>query len=471
MERDENIAVRRTYTMSGLSSILLALDVVGFVVAFNISYRFAIALPLGWFSPSLWAVLVLQLMTFYVLNLYTIDGRSSRFAITTRTVFAVVIAGLLTAGFVYITEFRDTVRFFFRGVLPLGFVIFLAWAAVVRLLATIWVQKFAETVRWLVITDLEPGSSLYKDIARIDQTGEMVLLLNDPGKRERLPAVLAGRVAGDFADFDQVIRQGWSGVILALEGTLPGALLRKIMEMRLVGQKVYDLTDFYEQFLQKVPIRHLRDNWFALSHGFDLLHHDMELKIKRLLDVFFATMLFVIGLPVILVAVAAILLDRKGRSKGPVMYRQLRTGANGREFFIRKFRTMVNNAEAEGARWAEENDPRITRVGRILRKSRIDELPQLWNVIKGEMSFIGPRPERPDFNRDLEKEIPYYDYRHLVKPGITGWAQVMYPYGASKEDAFEKLQYDIYYIKNYTLLLDLFIVLKTFRVMLSRQGR
>src|SRR5262249_29655017 len=154
--------------------------------------------------------------------------------------------------------------------------------------------------------------------------------------------------------------------------------------------------------------------------------------------------------PLMLVTAIAIKLD----SKGPVFYRQSRTGLNGVTFILYKFRTMVEDAEKSGARWAEENDPRVTRVGRFLRATRIDELPQLWNVLLGQMSFIGPRPERPDFNSELEAAIPYYDLRHLVKPGITGWAQVLYPYGASVEDAREKLQYDLYYIKNYSVMLD-----------------
>ncbi len=149
----------------------------------------------------------------------------------------------------------------------------------------------------------------------------------------------------------------------------------------------------------------------------------------------------------------------------------MRTGLNGVTFTLYKFRTMVEDAEKFGARWAEKNDPRITRVGRLLRATRIDELPQLWNVLLGEMSFIGPRPERPDFNSELEAAIPYYDLRHLVKPGITGWAQVLYPYGASVEDAREKLQYDLYYIKNYSVMLDLVILIRTLRVVLVGHGR
>jgi len=160
----------------------------------------------------------------------------------------------------------------------------------------------------------------------------------------------------------------------------------------------------------------------------------------------------------------------KIESKGPVFYKQKRIGLNERTYNLIKFRSMIKDAEKNGAMWAEEKDPRLTKVGRIIRPFRIDELPQILNILKGNMSFIGPRPERQIFIEELKKEIPYYSYRHFVKPGLTGWAQVNYPYGASMEDAVRKLEYDLYYIKNSNFLLDLQIVLRTFRVILFRRG-
>jgi lipopolysaccharide/colanic/teichoic acid biosynthesis glycosyltransferase len=171
--------------------------------------------------------------------------------------------------------------------------------------------------------------------------------------------------------------------------------------------------------------------------------------------------------PLMLITAFAVKLD----SKGPILYRQTRTGLNSAPFTLQKFRTMDEGAEKSGAQWSTKGDPRITRLGRLLRAARIDELPQLWNVFSGEMSFIGPRPERPNFTAELEAAIPYYDLRHLVKPGITGWAQVLYPYGASLDDAREKLQYDLYYIKNYSVMLDLVVLVRTLRVVLVGRGR
>jgi len=171
--------------------------------------------------------------------------------------------------------------------------------------------------------------------------------------------------------------------------------------------------------------------------------------------------------PVMTLVAIAIKLD----SPGPVFYSQERTGLKRKLFKVYKFRSMYQNAEAKGVQWASKRDPRITRVGRWIRLTRIDELPQLWNVLQGEMSLIGPRPERPNFDAELEQAIPYYNIRYLVAPGISGWAQVMYPYGASIEDAYEKLAYDLYYIKNYSLFLDLEIALRTLRVVLLGKGR
>jgi len=185
------------------------------------------------------------------------------------------------------------------------------------------------------------------------------------------------------------------------------------------------------------------------------------------LDAFLASALFVpltAMLPIVALAI-------KLNSAGPIFYRQRRIGKNGKEFEIAKFRSMVCDAEKNGAVWASCNDNRVTFVGKILRKTRIDELPQIWNVLKGELSFIGPRPERPEFVKELVEKIPYYQMRHLVKPGLSGWAQINFPYGASVEDALQKLQYDLFYVKNRSIVLEISIMLKTIMTLLKREGR
>jgi exopolysaccharide biosynthesis polyprenyl glycosylphosphotransferase len=239
------------------------------------------------------------------------------------------------------------------------------------------------------------------------------------------------------------------------------------MEMRLRGVYIYSLSEFYEQIWEKIPPASIRDDWFAFTSGFSLLHNRINARIKRLIDIVLTLLILLITLPIILVVILAIKLD----SSGPIFYSQIRTGFNGKPFRVHKFRSMYQDAEKQGVQWACKKDSRITKVGHFIRITRIDELPQLWNVLKGDMSLIGPRPERPEFDVQLREKIAYYDVRYLVKPGITGWAQVKYPYGASVEDAYQKVAYDLYYIKNYSLLLDLAIVLKTIRIVFLGKGR
>lgn len=239
------------------------------------------------------------------------------------------------------------------------------------------------------------------------------------------------------------------------------------MEARFSGQSVQDLSKFYESTWRKVPIYYLEHDWFVLSEGFGLVHNPVGLRVKRLVDLFLSLLLLLIVWPFMLLTAIAVKLE----SAGPAVYSQVRTGVDGEHFVIYKFRSMRTDAEKDGAKWASQNDSRITRVGKFIRLTRLDELPQLWNVFRGDMSFIGPRPERPEFNSELEKQIPFYNLRHLVRPGITGWAQVLYPYGASVEDSKEKLQYDLFYIKNYSLFLDFVIVLKTISVVILGRGR
>jgi len=244
-----------------------------------------------------------------------------------------------------------------------------------------------------------------------------------------------------------------------------GLLVRELLECRLKGVGVTELSSFFEREYRKVLLDSLNPSWMVLGEGFR--QGMLRTAIKRLFDLIASGLLLLIALPIMLIAAVCIVLE----SRGPVFYRQERVGEGGRVFSICKFRSMRNNAERDGTpRWATANDDRTTKVGRIIRKLRIDELPQIINVFKGEMSFVGPRPERPFFVEQLTTQIPYYALRHAVKPGITGWAQVRYPYGASLDDALEKLQYDLYYVKNHTLFLDLVVLFSTVEVVLWGKG-
>ena len=463
--------IRGAVQFGRVAMTLFVFDVIGLVVIIDVIYRLELGAWPQIISFPLLGIMAVQLLILYIFDLYTVDGRNSGTSLVVRTISAVIVAGVVLAGIGYMTKLIETERLFFRSVLAGGLTVFLPWTVVIRYCALSRVRKLVKQVRWLVVTDVDPDCALGRDIAAINEKGSTAIIVPELDGKGDSSRWLDTNVVGTYDSFDKLAKETWSGVVIATEGSLPDKMVRRIMELRFSGVRVYDLIDFYEDFMQKVPILHLRDNWFALSHGFDLLHHNMQMRIKRVLDVVFSLVLFLIASPLMLLVAIAIKLDCKGDSKGPVIYKQLRTGLNGADFYIFKFRTMIKDSETEGPQWAARNDSRVTLVGRFLRRSRLDELPQLWNVLRGEMSFIGPRPERPDFNRKLEQVIPYYDLRHLIKPGIAGWAQVKYDYGSSTQDALEKLQYDIFYIKNYSLLLDLFIFFKTIRVVLGRQGR
>ncbi|HVK55012.1 MAG TPA: TIGR03013 family XrtA/PEP-CTERM system glycosyltransferase [Burkholderiales bacterium] len=255
-------------------------------------------------------------------------------------------------------------------------------------------------------------------------------------------------------------------IIIAVRERRGGGLpMQELLECKLTGVKVTELSSFYERERGQLRIDSMNASWLVFGDGFR--QDTIREIVKRAFDVVASLMLLLMTLPFTIVTALLILME----DGAPIFYRQQRVGQGGRPFDILKFRSMKKDAEKDGKpRWASAQDDRTTRVGRVIRKLRIDELPQIFNVLRGEMSFVGPRPERPFFVSELAKEIPYYNARHSIKPGITGWAQVRYPYGASLEDAIEKLQYDLYYVKNHTLFLDIMILFETVQVVLWGKG-
>jgi len=340
----------------------------------------------------------------------------------------------------------------------------IAW----RLVTEKWVNTKKEQCCFLVLGTGEKAINFGREYQIICPKSEFVFLAANQTQVKSPVEENKYFLVDKLENFAQWSQQSWSGVLIddTVE-QLSDELVRELMKMRLRGVYIYNWAEFYEKFGQKIPPVCIKDDWFVFTSGFSLLHNRINTKLKQLIDLVGAGFLLIVTLPIALLTAIAIKLD----SGGPIFYSQIRTGLNGKKFRVYKFRSMHQNAEQNGIQWTKEKDPRITRVGRLLRLTRIDELPQLWNVLKGEMSLVGPRPERPEFDVLLRQEIPYYDVRYLIKPGITGWAQVSYPYGASVEDAHQKLAYDLYYLKNYSLLLDAAIALKTMRVMLLGKGR
>jgi sugar transferase (PEP-CTERM system associated) len=256
-----------------------------------------------------------------------------------------------------------------------------------------------------------------------------------------------------------------SEVVLALEERRNALPLKDLLRIKTAGVHVNDFSSFMERETGRVDLDTLNPSWLIFSDGFSS-GRAISSAAKRMFDVAASGLLLFLTFPLIALFALVVKLD----SRGPAFFRQTRVGLYGQPFTVLKLRSMRIDAEAGGPRWAENGDPRITRIGRIIRKLRIDELPQVWTVLRGQMSFVGPRPEVPQFVDDLEDRLPYYAERHMVKPGITGWAQINYPYGASTEDARRKLEYDLYYAKNYTPFLDLLILLQTLRVILWPEG-
>ncbi|MDE8651031.1 TIGR03013 family XrtA/PEP-CTERM system glycosyltransferase [Novosphingobium album (ex Liu et al. 2023)] len=324
------------------------------------------------------------------------------------------------------------------------------------------------------------GTSAFRRRVLVLGAGNRAQRLRDLGDKPEAGFVIVGYIA--MSESSPVVEEaiarsaihnltryvenlGVSEVVLALEERRNALPLKDLLRIKTAGVHVNEFSSFLERETGRVDLDTVNPSWLIFSDGFSA-GRMFSSAAKRVFDVTASAILLLLTAPLIVVFALLVKLD----SKGPAFFRQTRVGLFGQNFDVLKLRSMRTDAEVDGAKWASKDDPRVTRVGRFIRKVRIDELPQAWSVLRGEMSFVGPRPERPEFVADLEEQLPYYAERHMVKPGITGWAQINYPYGASIEDSRNKLEYDLYYAKNYTPFLDLLILLQTLRVVLWHEG-
>ncbi|MCH4891578.1 MULTISPECIES: TIGR03013 family XrtA/PEP-CTERM system glycosyltransferase [unclassified Sphingomonas] len=319
--------------------------------------------------------------------------------------------------------------------------------------------------RRVVVLGAGPRAARLKALARQPGAAFAVVGYVSMSEANRvIPEAIARDAIYNLAD--HVVLLNASEVVLALEERRNALPLKDLLRIKTTGVHVNEISTFLERETGRVDLDSVNPSWLIFSDGFSS-GRMFSSAFKRLFDIAASLALLILTAPVVLVTALLVKLD----SKGPAFYRQRRIGLYGQGFDIIKLRSMRVDAEVAGqAVWAEKDDPRITRIGRIIRKLRIDELPQCWSVLKGEMSFVGPRPERPQFVEELETCLPYYAERHMVKPGITGWAQINYPYGASIEDSRQKLEYDLFYAKNYSPFLDLLILLQTARVVIFPEG-
>jgi sugar transferase (PEP-CTERM system associated) len=349
-----------------------------------------------------------------------------------------------------------------RLAVPLGFVTFVA----IRGFAahTGIAPMFAR--RTLVLGTGAEAAAVEHSIARLGQSVHFLGFY--PAKKADAAHQVPGqRVLAEGMDLvDAARRYKVDEIIVAVRERRGGVLpLRELLDCKLMGVRVLDLSSYYERAVGQLRLNSLHASWLIFGEGFR--QGFLRTVVKRLFDIFAAAALLLLALPVMVLTAVIIAVE----SGFPVLYRQERVGQGGRLFEVIKFRSMRRDAEGDGKpRWATSNDDRVTRTGRIIRKLRIDELPQLINVLRGHMSLVGPRPERPYFVDQLAREIPYYAVRHSVKPGVTGWAQVRYHYSASLDDAIQKLQYDLYYVKNHTLFLDIVVLFETVGVVLTGEG-
>lgn len=416
-------------------------------------------------SRRAWVLALVWLACQWLFDTYRVDPGQPLQRQSLRVLAAAVVAGVIISVAFYAVgpELLDRqYGVFGRWVLSATLVGAALWGVLTRRLLAHHQRGRAGRVRWLVIgrSDAEGLPSFWRDFTSQLGNGQAVLLTEGGARLGDGP-----QPDGAWDGLERRLGEAWTGVVVTDAASLPEDVVRALMHARLGGMPVLGIEEYCERWWGRVPVSYLRGEWFTFSRGFELVHSPLRAQLKRASDILLALGLLVVAaLPMIGIALAVRL-----SSHGPVLFTQPRVGQGGVPFTCLKFRTMVVGSET-GSKYTTTGDRRVTRLGQALRKTRLDELPQLFNVLHGDMSFIGPRAEWTKCVEDYEHVIPFYHLRHLVRPGLTGWAQVNYPYGASIDDARVKLEYDLYYLRHHSLVLDALIVLRTVKVVLFGIG-
>jgi sugar transferase (PEP-CTERM system associated) len=400
----------------------------------------------------------------YYSDLYELRLLAERRELFVRILNALASASLILAGIYYWFPAAIIGRGVFMIAAMLVMSLVIGWR-----IAFVWMsRRMRPRERLLLVGTNAAAVDLAREMfSRRDALGVEIVGFIDPDPARVGAPVLNPGVIGTLEDIPSIVRaRRIDRVVVSLSDARGKLPMDKLLELRMDGVNFDHLASVYEEYTGKIAVENLRPSWLVFSEGFRKTRR--LLAAKRLLDISVAAL----GLLLVLPLMALIALLVRFTSSGPVVYHQRRVGYYGRIFTVHKFRSMRHDAEAAtGPVWASKHgDPRVTPVGRILRKTRLDELPQLWNIIIGDMSLVGPRPERPEFVSELTTQIPFYGQRHIVRPGLTGWAQVRYTYGATTEDALQKLQFDLFYIKNLAIALDLYILFETVKTVLLRKG-
>ncbi len=406
-------------------------------------------------------VIVACELALYYNGLYDLEVVRRHTTLFVRLVQALGFAGLFLAISYYFNPSLSLGRGIMALSAPAILILILAWRLALHRAGL----SLVTPQRVLVVGTGEAGISLAREICQHPELGLKVIgFLDEKGENLGKSLVNPGIIGGVSSLREIVTREEVDQLVLSLVERRARTPTRELLDLKFSGIRIEDAHTFHERLMGKIVLDDLSPSWLILSDGFR--KSAFLLAAKRTTDCVVSILVLLFALPLMPLIAAAIWLE----SGGPVLFHQVRVGLLGRRFQIVKFRSMYRDAESDGPRWASEGDKRVTRVGRLLRKFRLDELPQLFNVLRGEMSLVGPRPERPHFCAMLEEQIPYFGQRHAVRPGITGWAQIKYPYGSSIKDARAKLELELYYIKNLSVMLDLTIMVETAKVVLHGDG-
>lgn len=397
---------------------------------------------------AFWPLIIVNLVTHYAFGLYDVHKRPTNAEMFMAALRSQALTTLIGAVFFYfipssiiILEPRRVLLGYTVGLLPLTWL----W----QLLSRKVIQQLAPPLKVLVLGQGQRAARLIAELEKAKYLGYVTVPLLDLTKDGITKAI-----ENNQPDL----------IVNAIEGVIPPQIISALQRCLVEQRPVVSLPVFTEQVMRKVPVEDVDQWWFI--ENFSLKRKPIYEFIKRLSDIILSVLGLIISIPLSPFIILAV-----KTTPGSIFFKQRRTGKNGEVFLAMKFRSMIVNAEQSGPQWAQANDPRVTKAGRFLRLTRLDEIPQLINILKGEMSFVGPRPERPEFMDTLITEVPFYRERLLVKPGLTGWAQINYPYGDSVEDALEKLRYDLYYIKNRSIMLDISTILKTINTVLKGLGQ
>jgi exopolysaccharide biosynthesis polyprenyl glycosylphosphotransferase len=412
--------------------------------------------------PDLSAIFT-YLLIFYIFDFYNLDMRFNFVGYLFRFVLALIISDLIITFLFHLFNVRP----YATVILLINTVLILSLCLGLRFLFLRWKRKAQSVLRVLIIGAGWAGTDLYKLLAKRSDFHVVGFLDDDAAKLQMKPVPFAPQVIGRTDILSAVIEErNVDLVVIAITHDMNQDLHKRIVDAKVKGLSVYDMPRFCEVVFGKIPVQHVSNLWFVHVPISGVRRTPYNLKVKKIIDIMVSLIVLVFLSPAMLIAALAIKVD----SPGPVLYVQRRIGWGGKPFNLVKFRSMKVGLENHRELAGQKNDPRITRFGKILRVSRFDELPQLWNVIKGDMSFIGPRALMAEEVNEFTPQIPFFSLRHSIRPGITGWAQVSYPHGARVEDALAKLEYDLYYIKNLSPLLDLIIFMRTVRTVLWGRG-